>query len=681
MNKNERLSDIIGQCNDEFITKANAEATPIAKRRISFVPFAATAACACLVGGGIFAYSKSVNDKNPQSDVSGDKLYSAESVLEWSSQDAIENADTEMAPEYDLSGERELRARLNELQLYQEELLSEWELCTTELAETEDAEQQAVLQERISEIEEEMGLAHTEILDCENRLQELMQGSTDIAVETPWDDLELCYRYPEVGFNGVTYDAKGAGKHFDVGDMLGAQTISGTNNDTGITYAKSVEFYAIQGIDSGYAIAVKFSADEPYYIYTNCLYDTPTFGDMVEGLNLEENMTFDAAYIESPGTFVEVQDVDLEFMWDFLADCYDAESVGDYLAFSDEVFRENSDALNSLVDFSISSDVLGFENLSFSVTQGGYISTNAISTGRAFYIGADKAKELLSCIKIDDNTVVQVPMFDDDNTSAEDTDAEDEDVLFSMSYSPIDDSQSATLIAEFKETMGEAPLNLTTEQANSILQKISGLTLKDADISEIEFPTGGGIIFEIEGGHRYNFIGENILLFDDAYFSIESDTAELISELTSLLSGASSESNAESDVEITTESNTENESGVSTLVVAAYELNGAYANEVEIPDDAQIYELELVDADASEAPANPNHHSVIEVWHETDESDKISYSFLGDSIVKIGDEYYRDLSGNADILKQAIADNIQNKQDYRHFEVVEFQKYDSESTS
>lgn len=624
MNKNERLSDIIGQCNDEFIMKANAEATPIAKRRISFVPFAATAACACLVGGGIFAYSKSVNDKNPQSGVSSELLYSAESVLEWSSIASNDNETTEETfaqqesmREDELIAQEEMAALYESMQSMTETEVwnalsgfwngadnsfcqfkpqegensayfaaafweSEWgdrngninALTFTDTDELTFAlylDYSAPEQDSVGAIYNvvvnysklgENGVIHVTYGDedlGEFRYAGATQdeafakyvedtSSTDIAVETPWEDLELCYQYPEVAFNGVTYDAQGAGKHFDVGSMLGAQTISGTNYNTDKTYDMSVEFYAIQGIDSGYAIAVKFAADEPYYIYTNCLYDTPTFGDFVEGLNLEENMTFDAAYIEGPATFVMVQDIDSEFMWDFLADCYDAESVGDYLEFSEEIFRENSDALDILVDFSISSDVLGFENLSFAVTQGGYISTNAISTGRAFYIGADKAKELLSCIKIDDNTVVQVPTLDDDNTSAEDT-----DIYFTLEYAPIDDSQSATLIAEFKEQMGEAPLNLTTTQANSILQKISGLTLKDADVSEIEFPTGGGIVFEIVGGHRYNFIGENILLFDDAYYSIESDATEIISELTSLLSGASSESN------------TENVSGTSSL--------------------------------------------------------------------------------------------------------------------
>lgn len=633
MNKNERLSDIIGQCNDEFIMKANAEATPIAKRRISFVPFAATAACACLVGGGIFAYSQSIKDKNPQSGAASE-LESSTAIMEWSSIASNEGGTTEET-------------------IAQQESMKEDELIAQD---------------------------------------ETMQSSTDIYQEPQWDDKSFYEQFPCFNFNDIAYVAAGE-TYADIGEKLGTAMANNVDIYTETAICVELEIYEIISVDTEYAVAVK-TTDGFYGVYTNCNYETATFGDMVEGLNLEENLRFDSCGIQTEtdktASCYRILDTDDEAIWEFLSDCYDAESVGDYTEFSGEVFMDSSDILDDYVNFAVAStDVLGFENLSFAVTKGGYITTNIIATGRAFYIGVDKANEFAEMIKETHSAEIalgdKAPMFDDVDDNTEDT-----DIYFALGYAPIDDSQSATLIAEFKEQMGEAPLNLTTEQANSILQKISGLVLcKVDDASEIEFPDGGGIIFEIEGGHRYNFIGENILFFDDAYFSIESDTAELISELTSLLSGASSESNAESDVESTTESstetntesNTENASGVSTLVVAAYELNGAYADEVEIPDDAQIYELQLVDADASEAPANPNHHSVIEVWYETDRSDKISYSFLGDSIVKIDDEYYRDLSGNADILKQAIADSIQSKQDYRHFEVVEFQKYDSESTS
>ena len=86
MNKNEKLSDIIGNCDDEFITKASVDATPIAKRRFSIAPFAAAAACVCLVGGGVFAYSQSIKDKNPQSSASSENELIAQ---QDSSQNAI----------------------------------------------------------------------------------------------------------------------------------------------------------------------------------------------------------------------------------------------------------------------------------------------------------------------------------------------------------------------------------------------------------------------------------------------------------------------------------------------------------------------------------------------------------------------------------------------------------------
>lgn len=793
MKKNERLSDIIGKCDDEFITKASVDATPIAKRRFSIAPFAAAAASICLVGGGIFAYSQSIKGENPQAPASSEN----ELITEDSSQNAIE-----IAPEYDNYAESELRARLTELYMYKAQLEEELHFCHAELAETEDEAKLAELSEQITAKSEELSRIEAEIADYERQLQELMEqhntlGMTEVEVwnslsgfwngadnsfcqfkpqdsensayfatsfwesewggrngniyaltftntdeltfslpldystpgqdsegllcdvivdysklkqdgvihvtygsedlgefayagatqeeafenyvngtnaepdiyeEPQWDDKTFYQQFPCFEFNDISYVAAGE-TYAEIGEKLGTAIANNVDIYTGTDFNVELEIFEIVSVDSDYAVAVK-TLDGFYGVYTNCYYETATFGDMVEGLNLEENLRFGSCGIQTETdmtvSYTNILNTDDEAIWEFLADCYDAQSVGDYTEFDGEVFMDESDILDEYINFAVAStDILGFENLSFAVTKGGYITTNIIATGRAFYIGVDKANEFAEMIKETHSAEIALgdkePMFDD-----VDDNAEDDDVLFSMSYAPIDDSQSATLIAEFKEQMGEAPLNLTTEQANLILQKISGLTLKYADVSEIEFPDGGGIVFEIVGGHRYNFIGENILLFDDAYYSIESDATELISELTSLLDGASSESN--------TESGAENASGVSTLVVAVYELNGAYADEMEIPDDAQIYELQLVDADESDAPANPNNHSVIEEWYEADASDKISYSFLGGSIVKIGDDYYRDLSGNADILKQAISDSIHNKQDYRHFEVVEFQK-------
>ena len=47
-------------------------------------------------------------------------------------------------------------------------------------------------------------------------------------------------------------------------------------------------------------------------------------------------------------------------------------------------------------DSSISLSLLGYENISISVTRDGYITTNILDTGKAFYIGKNAAENFLS---------------------------------------------------------------------------------------------------------------------------------------------------------------------------------------------------------------------------------------------------------------------------------------------
>ncbi len=788
MNKNEKLSDIIGKCDDEFITKASVDATPVAKRRFSVAPFAAAAACVCLVGGGVFAYSQSIKDKNPQSSASSENELIAQ-------QDSSQNA-IEIAPEYDNYAESYLSARIDELYAHIVQLEEELIRYNAELAETQDETKQIELQDTIMAIEEEIERAHAEIADYERQLHELMNqhnvlgateaevwnalsgfwngadnsfclfkpqdsengayfatsfwesewgnkngavhdltfsntneltfvlylndsapdqdsegaicdvivdysklkqngvihvyyggedlgefayaGATqeeafenyvngtnaepDIYQEPQWEDKNFYQQFPCFEFNNIAYVAAGE-TYAEIGEKLGTATANNVDIYTDTDYNIELEIFEVISVDSDYAVAVK-TTDGFYGIYTNCDYATATFGDMVEGLNLEENLQFGSCGIQTETdmtlSYSNILNTDDEAIWEFLSDCYDAQSVGDYTEFSGEIFMDESDILDDYVSFAVASEVLAFENLSFRITKGGYITTNIISTGRAFYIGVDKANELAQMLEESPGaeTVVgdKIPMFDDD-------DADNTETKLTLPYAPIDDSQSATLIAEFKEQMGEAPLNLTTDQANSILQKISGLVLcKVDDASEIEFPDGSGIIFEIVDGYRYNIIGENILWYNGDYYLIENDTTALISELTSLLGGASSESN------------TGNASTVSTLTVASWDICNTDVDEGGIPDDAQIYELQLVDADESDAPDIANTTIlVIDVWCEADASDKTSYSFLGNGFVKINDDYYRDLSGNTAIMEQSVADHINNHEEDKYFKIVEFQ--------
>ncbi len=333
MKKNERLADLIGKCDDKFIDLCNTETTPVAKRHISLVPFAAAAACICLIGGTAYIYSQKSDTDNATSQ-------SASGVYSQSSFDA-----------------------------------------STEL-----------------ETSETIDFSQTETIE---------KSENDIAEIPKWDEMALYEQFPAATLGGTEFTVSQnivSLPQTYVGKKLGTLQCQSTDVYTDNTYCDDFEYYEINNVDSDYAVALYFDEISEYHVYTNSSYDTPTFGDLINGLNLTEYMDFDTLYYTAEDEMtvlrymLELDDADTSALWEFFAQLANAESVGDYLEFSDYVVKENSDVLDEVLDFSVSSDVLGFENLSLSVTCGGYITTNITSTGRAFYIGKDKVSELISLL-------------------------------------------------------------------------------------------------------------------------------------------------------------------------------------------------------------------------------------------------------------------------------------------
>lgn len=581
MKKNERLSDLIGKCDDKFIEISAAETTPIAKRRISFMPFAAAAACVCLVGGGIYIYSR-------QNDIKGGEGTAPNSegdVLEWQSQ----SADSE-------SG----------------------------------------------------GIEYTDDLTYPIEVP-------DIYEIPKWDEMPFYSQFPCFELNGISYDSRGE-TYGEIGQKLGTATASNVDIYTDTEYNAELEIFVINNVDSDYAVAVK-CPDGTYAVYTNCLYETPTLGDLVNGLNLEEHMQFNVLYLDTDDGMtashcaVDLSNNDTSIIWDFLSGCYSAESVGDYIEFSDSVFRENSDILDSHLDFAVYSDVLGFGNLSFSFTKGGYITTNITSTGRVFYIGIDKVNELVYLlseqgIELGENStlVINISPVDDANEGTGESEAS---VYLTLPYNPPTENTDVYLIAEFAELMGKTPVALSQDEAASILQKISALSLSEIEISDdeaIHFPCGGGYLINIEGDREqsFNIIGEDILCIDgENYCSIESDATELIDEIVGLLGAQDAESDDSQNVTV----------------------DSCQFEDFEV----RFAELELEKADdiTDDILCNARTALVREYTDET-RTDHNEYEFIEGNIVRINDEYYRDLSGKADILRQDILDDV--SQHYNNYE-------------
>lgn len=187
-----------------------------------------------------------------------------------------------------------------------------------------------------------------------------------------------------------------------IGNSITRLTVLGRDEYTNSEYAANVEIYEIKGISTECAAAVKYDADGKYFVCRNSHYKPETLGQFMNDLSLKENLTF----VSFSGTQtkngkavcdVEYTNVDKAKVWKLLFSDTAAKAVNDY------------DSMNfeTAADIAIDLKLLGYENISLAVTRDGYLTTNILDTGKAFYIGKPAAEKFLSYLEKDCKTTIK----------------------------------------------------------------------------------------------------------------------------------------------------------------------------------------------------------------------------------------------------------------------------------
>lgn len=225
-------------------------------------------------------------------------------------------------------------------------------------------------------------------------LEETEDGMT---VLPHWDDMAIVQQFSLLEFNGKQYDGKqGEVPDEMIGERLGTATLNGFDEYTDTTYTKNASIYAINTISRECAVAIQFEGTTEYYPYINAYYRPETLGDFINDLNLKELVSFGSiwygdSYTDNEGNFhfdnIEFYDVDDEIIWSMLFSNISLENVHD-----------DSSMLVPLMSVSVDIPVLGYKNISCWVTDDGYLVTNILDTGKAFYIGEDKVQEFVNYI-------------------------------------------------------------------------------------------------------------------------------------------------------------------------------------------------------------------------------------------------------------------------------------------
>ncbi len=212
-----------------------------------------------------------------------------------------------------------------------------------------------------------------------------------MAVVTKWEERTITGQYSEAEYNGVSYSGKSKTvAKTVVGEALGVITAKGLDDYTSTLHKKQVVAYEINKISKNCAIAVQFGGDNNYYIYTNPFYSPETLGDFINDLSLEEFLTVGMVdYDNSTGMGDSYVHERIEFTG------LEADAVWDILLCDTALKNVYSDLdwFVHKMSISISIPYLGYNNISISLTEDGYLLTNILDTEKAFFIGSDRVDQ------------------------------------------------------------------------------------------------------------------------------------------------------------------------------------------------------------------------------------------------------------------------------------------------
>ena len=149
------------------------------------------------------------------------------------------------------------------------------------------------------------------------------------------------------------------------------------------TYA---EIYKVSDYTTELMIAVKFEDSDEYYCYIDSSYTSETMVDLISVLHLS------AESLSSSSNSIK-KEIDTEKLWNMLTTDTSLPNVKQYCS-------ENNISLERNRWFSFDSSVITFMNGSINIDQRGYVwvLTNIMPIN-CYYIGEDRAKEIISCFR------------------------------------------------------------------------------------------------------------------------------------------------------------------------------------------------------------------------------------------------------------------------------------------
>lgn len=249
----------------------------------------------------------------------------------------------------------------------------------------------------------------------------------EIAIVPHWEDLTISQQFSLVNYNDNNYDSKNTKISSDmISQKLGTATLTGKDTYANKVYNNNAEIYEIKNISKECAIALKFENTVEYYVYINAYYKPDTLQEFIDDLNLKQTLSFGTVYYQYFDTSreenkqyvqVEFPNVEDDIIWNMLFSDTSVNNV-----------HSDNEVHDRIMSISVDIPLLGYKNISVSVSEDGYLMTNILDTGKTFYIGVNKVQEFVNYV-IDNCDGHEIVYVIDNKTLNEENITSDEEII------------------------------------------------------------------------------------------------------------------------------------------------------------------------------------------------------------------------------------------------------------
>ena len=218
-----------------------------------------------------------------------------------------------------------------------------------------------------------------------------------IGVVPTWEYRSITEKFSSLEFLENSYSSRHTKIESTlIGESLGTAVLKGYDTYAEKEHSIGARIYKVKDLPEKCVIAIQFENDTDYYVYINAYYRPETLGQFIEDLNLKETVEFGSvwyeySYRDEQDNYnhenIEFPDVTDEIIWQMLFDNLTASNIhNDY-----EVHKR-------IMSISVNMPLFGYEKISVSICEDGYITTNIFDTGKTFYIGKDKVDAFVNYI-------------------------------------------------------------------------------------------------------------------------------------------------------------------------------------------------------------------------------------------------------------------------------------------